>query len=219
MSLLVSCFCQRRPHSSLTFYPQSSTGKCSSFHCWFGFSQLIKIAVTCYAPFPIVPIPSQPEPLLCHCDQNLSLDQWLTLQTGWNQGLAAWNDSSALMAFWRSLVIRVPPRRTRKKVQLRELRQSGGGALCAAVPLDFVASSHNGVLVAGSHEGRKANPVLDLKPIDCEKRSRCELVSKLCRRCKLFLFAVCCQFIVCLWSFSPTVLNIAGHLFSPHRGN
>lgn len=73
--------------------------------------------------------------------------------------------------------------------------------------------------MAGSHEGRKVNPVLDLKPIDCEECSRCELVSKLGRSCKLFLFAVCCQFIVCLRSFPATVLNIAGHLFPPHCGN
>lgn len=31
--------------------------------------------------------------------------------------------------------------------------------------------------MAGSHEGRKANPALDLKLIDCGERSRCEPVS------------------------------------------
>lgn len=77
-----------------------------------------------------------------------------------------------------------------------------------AVPLDFIASGHNGVFAAGSHEGRKANPVLDLKPIDCGERSRCEPVSGWCSSCKLFLSTVCCMFIVCLLSISPTMFNI-----------
>lgn len=68
--------------------------------------------------------------------------------------------------------------------------------------------------MAGSHEGRKANPALDLKLIDCGERPRCEPVSASCSSCKLFMFTVCRQFTVWLWSISLTLLNIAGHTFS-----
>lgn len=72
--------------------------------------------------------------------------------------------------------------------------------------------------MAGSHEGRKANPALDLKLIDCGECPRCEPVSASCSSCKLFLFTVCRQFTVWLWSISLTLLNIAGHTFSTQCG-
>lgn len=69
---------------------------------------------------------------------------------------SAWNDFLTLMAFWRSPVIRVIRRKSSVQGIAPEQR-------CfmhwTAVPPDFIASSHNGVFVVGSHEGRKANPV------------------------------------------------------------
>lgn len=50
-------------------------------------------------------------PITLPCSQILQLDWRLNLQTGRNEMLAAGNDSPTLMAFWRSLVIRVPQRR------------------------------------------------------------------------------------------------------------
>lgn len=61
--------------------------------------------------------------------------------------------------------------------------------------------------MAGSHEGRKANPALDLKPIDCGEGSRCEPVSALCSSCKLLLFTVRRQLTVRLWSSSLTFIE------------
>lgn len=66
-----------------------------------------------------------------------------------------WNDFLTLMAFWRSPVIRVIHWKSSVKGIPPDQR-------CfmhwTAVPPDFIASSHNGVFVVGSHEGRKANP-------------------------------------------------------------
>lgn len=127
--------------------------------------------------------------------------------------LAARNGSSTLMAFWRSLVIRVPPwRRGKKKSSVEGIAPEQRCFMrWTAVPLDFIASSHNGVFVAGSHEGRKANPALDLKLIDCGERPRCEPVSASCRSCKLFLFTVCRQFTVWLW-FSDFIEHCRTHI-------